>query len=360
VEFEVQVAHSVREVGQEAWDRLAGNRPFASYRWYRFGEAVLTDNTPIYIILLHRGEPIARGTFWLREREQLPISSQVVRYLIEALLHRWPLLVCRVPLADTHGLILPEEPSLHTAALRAVVRAAQEQAQQHRASFLIFDYLREEQTRYACWPGVFTAIRFSDPGTYLAIAWADFDGYLNHLSRKRRKHYRQDYRHASELGMEITLQSTVKDIDRAVALTRNVERKHHSSPYPWTKELLENAAMVNAAWVAATVKDRLVGGELVMDDAGVCCVKALGLDYSVPYVYFMLGYTDIRYAIEKGAHILRWGSGAYDTKRRLGFQLEDNNYALVAAESLWLQWLGRWVAQMETEQPPDEAQGSFA
>ena len=46
MEFDVQIVHSVEEIGQEAWDHLAGDRPFASYRWYRFGERVLADNVP--------------------------------------------------------------------------------------------------------------------------------------------------------------------------------------------------------------------------------------------------------------------------------------------------------------------------
>ena len=30
--FEVQIAHSVEEIGQAAWDHPGGGRPFASYR----------------------------------------------------------------------------------------------------------------------------------------------------------------------------------------------------------------------------------------------------------------------------------------------------------------------------------------
>jgi len=43
-----------------------------------------------------------------------------------------------------------------------------------------------------------------------------------------------------------------------------------------------------------------------------------------------LGYEGIRLAIEKKKRLLRWGSGAYDLKRRLGFELENNNNALLA------------------------------
>lgn len=262
-------------------------------------------------------------------------------------MHRWPLLVCQAPLADASGLILPEEPSLRDAALETVAQIAQEQTQQLGTSFLIFDYLDEKETKYTGWPKSCIAATISDPGTYLTVAWNDFDSYLNHLSRKNRKHYRQNCRYANELGVEITLHSEVTDIDSTIVLTRNVEKKHRSAPYPWTRGLLENAAMVDATWIAAKIGSRLVGCELVMNDAGAYCVKALGLDYDVPYIYFLLGYADIRYAIEKGSHILRWGSGAYDAKRRLGFQMEDNNYIVFTSRSPSLQRIGHWMAQRE-------------
>ena len=51
MDFDVQVAHTIEEIGQEAWDHLDKDRPFASYRWHHFSEKVLADNTPIYIVL---------------------------------------------------------------------------------------------------------------------------------------------------------------------------------------------------------------------------------------------------------------------------------------------------------------------
>jgi hypothetical protein len=42
----------------------------------------------------------------------------------------------------------------------------------------------------------------------------------------------------------------------------------------------------------------------------------------------MLLYEAIQEAFEKRLTALRWGSGAYETKRRLGFELETNNNAV--------------------------------
>jgi hypothetical protein len=89
--------------------------------------------------------------------------------------------------------------------------------------------------------------------------------------------------------------------------------------------MLRNIEMVNGIWIAATVQDRLVGCELVLQDSGAQIVTALGLADDISYAYFALGYDDIRLAIENGMQTLYWGSGAYEVKKRLGFSLFPNN-----------------------------------
>jgi hypothetical protein len=54
-----------------------------------------------------------------------------------------------------------------------------------------------------------------------------------------------------------------------------------------------------------------------------------GLADKVPYAYFMLLYEAIQDAFENKIRTLRWGSGAYETKQRLGFDLEYNNEIMI-------------------------------
>ena len=351
MDFDLQIAYSVEEIGQEAWDRLSGGRPFASYRWYRYGETVLADSTPIYIILSRCGEPVARGTFWLRRQEQLPISSRIARRLIEALLHRWPLLLCRVPLADSSGLILPEEPLLRDAALETIAWVAQDQAQRHRVSFLACDYLEKHEIRYPGWPDVFAAVKVPEPGTRLVITWPDFESYLGYLSKSMRKDYRRHRNRAADLGIEVKRHPMTQSLDettldQAVVLIRNVERHHKSAPNPWARAMLKNAYMVHATWLTAETGDRMVGCGLLLGNRHQE-MKLLGLDYEMRYAYFQVVYAAIRCAIEQGAQVLWGGSGAYELKQRLGFQLESNHHAVFASRGPLLQRLGRWVATME-------------
>jgi hypothetical protein len=118
----------------------------------------------------------------------------------------------------------------------------------------------------------------------------------------------------------------------------------------------EHAAMVDAVWLTAEVEGRVVGCELMLRDEDVWLVTGLGLDYSIDYAYFLLGYADIECAIEKGARVLRWGSLTYEVKRRLGFELESNDWIVFCGRGALLQRLGRWLASYEESHYADETE----
>lgn len=344
-EFEVQIAHSVEEIGSETWDRLAAGRPFASYRWYRFGEVVLADNIPIYIILSQKNEPVARATFWLTRQEPLPIASGPIRWVIDALIRRWPLLVCRAPLAGTSGLILPGGAS-RDLALTAIAQAAREQAHKYRASFLVFDYLERQQIEWGGWPEDSISVTAGDPGSHLPIVWPDFEGYLRHLRKSVRKDYHRHCNRARDLGIAVCHYPIAQPLDKsaldiAIALIRNVEKRHDSAPNPWALEMLKHAGMVEATWFSAQIDHRLVGCAIAYNDGGTAYPTLLGMDYGAQYVYFSLSYAFIRYAIEERFQVLQGGSGAADLKQRLGFQQDHNNYAIFMSNNRGLRWVGR-------------------
>lgn len=352
VKFDIQIAHSIQEIGPEPWDRLSGDRPFNSYRWYRFGETVLTNEPPVYVVLSLGGEPVAGAALRFVQHEQAIVQSGPLRALVLAMLRRWPLLLCESPFGARSSLFLPDPP-LRDAALRTITQVVRDQAQQQRASFLGFPYLEEHEVGYAGWTDDFASVELANPVTHLHIAWSDFDSYLSTLSRKRRKHYRRHLRYAERMGIEVTLHPKVIDVDGAMALIRNVWEKYHESPDPGVRRSLENANMVDAAWVAARIGDRLVGCELVVGDRGCWRVMALGRDYGYQDVYFLLGYADIRYAIEHGARTLYWGALAYEAKRRLGFQLGTNRHVMFAGNGPLFHRFGYWVARRESRQDMD-------
>jgi len=341
--FDVQIEHSVQATDQVAWDYLAGEHPFASYRWYCWGETVLAEQRPIYVILHHGGAPVARATLWLKKQEPLPIRSPLARRLMNTLLRHRPLLMCESPLALTTGLILPDPP-LQEQALQTLAQVALEQAQRHRASFLAFPYLERHQAQQAGWPAAFGSTGFSDPGTRLNITWSSFDDYVKSLDKKVRKHYRRTNRRAAERGIVVNRHEQVTRLDEALTLIDNVYRRHASPPNPIIKRVLEHADMVASTWLTAEIGDQLVGCELMLGDGDTRFLAALGLDYGVKYVYFKLGYQDIRCAIEQGVQVLRGGGSAYELKTSWGFELENNNHVVFAGNGPLFRWIGRWAA----------------
>ncbi len=344
--FEVQVVHSVQAVDEETWDRLAAGHPFASHRWYRYGEMVLAGDLPTHILLAWNGEPVARATLWLRRDEPLPLESRLLRRLVGGLLNRWPLLICQAPLADASGLILPPPP-LRDKALALIARVAREQAERLRASFVPFVYLGPAEAAYPGWPEAFGAVELPEPGTCLPIVWRDFEDYVQSRSKSTRKDYRRHGNRARDLGIEVTGCSEVTEIENALALVRDVEANHGAAPKPWARAALQHAGMVDGVWLRAEMAGRLVGCGLMLGDGDTWFLTLLGLDYNVQYVYFQLLYAALRCAIERGVRTLVGGTGSYETKRRLGFELVDTNYAAFAGRGPLLRGLGRWLGGAE-------------
>jgi hypothetical protein len=109
-------------------------------------------------------------------------------------------------------------------------------------------------------------------------------------------------------------------------LINELEERHGSSPSPWTQAMLENMQSVNGTWLEATMNERLVGGGLLFYDNGAQLTTSLGLAKEIPFLYFLLLYESLDAAFENNVRVLRWGSGAYEVKQKLGFEMERNNY----------------------------------
>jgi hypothetical protein len=112
-------------------------------------------------------------------------------------------------------------------------------------------------------------------------------------------------------------------------LIRNVSIWQGSAPNPWMRGLLENFSMLNGTWLEIHKDNEFVGCGAVVRDNQFQLATALGLEDDVPGGYFLLLYTALQEAFEHKVRLVRFGSGAYDVKRRLGFHLEDTNHAMI-------------------------------
>lgn len=326
MEFEISVARRVADIGREAWDHVAGDLPFASFRWQQFAEAVRREDQPCYVTLSRGGEPRARAIFWQTYMEPVPLDSPIARGAAQAIMRLRPPLLCQRPFACLPGLILPPEEPERTAALQAIARAACDIARRRGAPFVTFSYLDRATAHRPDWPAAaLPPFDGDDAGTALAVAWTSFDEYLMRaLSHRTRRTYHQHLRKAEAAGIEIECSPHVTGIAAALPLIRAVQKKYGAPLHPWVPRQLAHAHLVDSAWITARRSGELIGCELLLGDRGVWYNLALGRRYDVEDTYYLLQYANLRWAIEHGARAVRWGSTLYEFKAHYGFEQEDN------------------------------------
>jgi len=323
----VQVYKSIHEIDPEIWERVVAGRGFQSHKWYQFGERAMAECAPTYLIAWEGETPVAGTVLFRVHNEPLPLPKVARRFMASVLKHR-PLLVCRSPLADTSALLLPGEP-LRDEAHALLARAAQDEFKKQQCSFLVFDYLLTEQLRYPSWPSGYEPMTISEPGTFMPIEWQSFEEYLEKGNKKDRQHYKKSLREAEENGITLTKHRTISDVDAALKLIKNVSIWHGSAPNPWMRGMLENFSMVDGTWLEIQKDGKLAGCGAVVRDNQFQLATGLGLEDDVPGGYFLLLYAALQEAFEHNVRLVRFGSGAYDVKRRLGFHLEDTNHIMV-------------------------------
>jgi len=327
-DFTIKTFNSIHEIDPETWDRIVAGRGFQSHRWYAFGERAMKDCPPTYLILWDGDTPIASAALFKVYNEPLPLPS-VARRFMSSVLKRRPLLVCRSPLADTSALLLPGEP-LRDEALSALTKAAQAEFKKQRGSFLVFDYLLTEQLKYPSWPRGYEPITVSEPGTYMPIEWESFEAYLEAGNKKDRQHYKRSLKEAAENGLILSRHQVVNDIEDALTIIKDVSIWHGSAPNPWMRGMLENFSMIDGTWLEIRKEGKLMGCGAVLRDNKFQLATGLGLEDDVPGGYFLLLYAALQEAFEHNVRLVRFGTGAYDVKRRLGLHLEDTNHAMVS------------------------------
>ncbi len=337
----IHTAHSINEINPKTWDRLSAGAPFQSHHWYQFGERAMNDCQPIYLLAYQDDDLVGRAALWTIRNEPLPIRPGVWRALFQAVLRRRPLLVCRSPLSSATGLILPPG-QLREKTLTALSQAALAVARQKRCLMLVFDFLDREESQD--WPNGFLSLQVPDPGTVMQNRWDSIEAYLADGDKKDRQHYKRTLREAEKLNIRIERTKTVPDLNAALELIHNVDRRYNNPPNPWVRGLLENLEMVDGTWFEVRQNGMLVGGGAIFEDNETQLTTALGLAEAIPYAYLLLTYASLEEAFNSKVRLLRWGSGAYEIKQQLGFELETNNFIVVSSGNPILGKLSQWLA----------------
>ena len=138
--MDFSISKGIDEIGEVAWNTLSAERPFQSYGWYRFAEKVMgASSHPTYVLLKRDSQILAGASLWRVPNEPLPFGAWTGRAL-EAILQRWPLLICRSPFSGTPGLIILPS-SLRESALKEITRLGRRLRREEKASLLLFDGL---------------------------------------------------------------------------------------------------------------------------------------------------------------------------------------------------------------------------
>ncbi len=336
----IQVVHGIEQIDAGEWNALSAGRPFQSHTWYRFGEQAMADCEPVYLLAYQDEKLVGRASFWVTPNEPLPQYAGVWRVPLKFLLKKWPLFICRSPLSYTTGLVTDSSSVDRDVIFSLLIDAAMQQASLRKCSFLIFDYLGKAEKQN--WPPGFSVMEAPTPGTVMENHWTGFDDYLAQGNKKDRQHYKRTVRESEKLKIEVHRSARVDNVDELLPLIRNMERRHGAPSNPWVGNMLRSIEMVDGTLLTVTAEDKLVGCGLLLEDNNAQMTSALGRSQDLPYVYLMLVYESIRMALEHRVQLLRWGSGAYEIKQKLGFELEDNGMFVFAPVPPFLRKISHW------------------
>ncbi|MGF1504459.1 MAG: hypothetical protein GYB64_06785 [Chloroflexi bacterium] len=337
-----RIVSTVYEVSEEDWNTFAESVPYSSYRWYQYGEAVNRQigNEPRYALVYDGDRLVARATFWIVRHEDIPITNRLAHLLAQNIIQRWPLVVCRAPLASYSGLILPEG-TRRQAALEALIVAGEQIADEAGGSTVMYDYATVEGVH---WGDEYHPIDWMDPGTQMPIVWETHHDYLRHLKKKRRQDYKRYQREKEELGLTVMTYQHVPNPDEAIPLIQNVLDKYSIHDVPYLQAVLKYVGMTESDWLEVRRDGRLIGCMLMIGDRGVRHLRHLGRDYDYDNIYFLMVDEAIKLAIERDVKLLRAGAKLYEVKRRRGFTREDPTTAMFTTRLPLLNLLAPYVA----------------
>jgi predicted N-acyltransferase len=296
---------------------------------------------------------------WIRRREQLPVSSRLIRILLGRYLAENPLVTCQTALAGISGLFLAGSPSDRRRTLSRFSTELRSVLDEAGGSFLILPFLHPNIASDPAWGAGFISVAMP-PNMVLDARWGSFDAFAASLRRSARKDDRRHRNRAIRLGLRSRLETTPPDIETVRRLVRAQERKHRSARLPFLDDLVRERPVPGGRWILVDRTERgpvgtageTVGCGFIARDRRWLNLTALGLADNAPNVYFELMYGAIAHAIETRAAGIVGGGGAYDFKERLGYRRTPNNRVLFFSRSPRLRRLGAWLARQESLDPP--------
>jgi hypothetical protein len=344
------IHHGIDQVDRETWQQVTAGQPFAGYDWCRYGEAVLGGRAGYYAIVRDGDQIVGGASFWVLQREIIPVDNPLVKGMIERYLQARPLVVARTARGTDHrGVYLPVDPAQRPAVLTEIRHAGRDVLRECRGSFLLCDYLTHADLDSA-WGAFMTLPDFMLVGTYLDITpYASFDDYKQMIRQQSKGTYKDLKRHMNrciKAGVEIVFQPTLPpdQVVPARQLMRDIRQKYDDdyddpASYAYEANMIEAHTLVpETFWMLAYLDGRLVACSLMLYDArtGTIVPKLFGRDDDVDFLYFHAHYSVIQHAIDHlQANIIIGDIGAERYKQRIGYVPDTrNNFAFYAASPI--------------------------
>lgn len=167
------------------------------------------------------------------------------------------------------------------------------------------------------------------PNSIIGCDFVSFEEFLKSLDTKKRRNINSKLRKAQSFGYDVQVKyGRDLDLDNIFPIFEN---NYFKSKYKFERlniglfrHLIEKLDR-QIIWINILEKDYVVASSFCYLENNSLVMKRIGTDYSssIPFLYFILHYKTIKYAIQNYFESIKLGPTAYLAKREMGAYLQD-------------------------------------
>ncbi|MBG1261240.1 GNAT family N-acetyltransferase [Nostoc commune] len=177
------------------------------------------------------------------------------------------------------------------------------------------------------------------PNSIINCDFSSYEYFLNSLDARKRRNINSKLRKAKNVGYDVQIKfGNDLDLDNLFILFENSYLK---SKYKFERiniglfrYLIEKLDR-EIIWINILENNYPVASSCCYIEKNSLVMKRVGIDYSssIPFIYFILHYETIRYAIQNSLKSIKLGPTAYEAKKEMGASLQST-YLLIKHENL--------------------------
>ena len=336
IKYTAERSFSAAKYEEILWDRLLGNDA-ESYRYHLAFEISKIEGFKTGYIAVKRGGVIVCIAPYFVTDYRLDTTVQGgLKHFLNKVTHYLPSLfslrlVCvGSPITDSCKIGISKDYPLDSEMLLSLCKELDKVAKREQASVIAFkDVLESDAKSFSPWLKQYGFGQVSNmPVAKNLIQFNNLDEYLESLSYATRKNLRRKLKSSEYVRIEehINLPHNIKDIYQLYLQT------YEHSDLKFEKLTLEFFESVvglmpnNCRFVLYYAENKLIAFNLLLHRNGVLLDKYIGMDHNVAKkynIYFLSWLHNIEMCIRDGFNTYQSGQAAYETKIRLGAQLNQ-------------------------------------